>query len=122
MVSESPYTLTLNILNRKRNAPFYIAIYDNNKYFMNPTLAKYAFIVDSNDQDIYIFDNISAGIYAIVIFQDINKNGKLDTHLFGIPKEPFGFSNNPRLLKGPPSFKDCQIQLLDNTIIKIKLR
>lgn len=120
--SENSYKLIINITNRKYNAPFYIALYDNKKSFLKPALAKYAFILDSNRQDIYILDNISAGSYSVALFQDINGNGRLDTLFFGLPKEPFGFSNNPRLIIGPPAFKDCQIMLFDDTIIEIKLR
>ncbi len=122
VVSELSYSLVIKILNRKHNAPFFIAIYDHKKSFLKPNLAKYAFLIDGNEQDIYVLDNISAGIYAVAVFQDINRNGRLDTSLFGLPKEPFGFSNNPRLLLGAPAFKDCQILLFDDTIIEIKLR
>jgi uncharacterized protein (DUF2141 family) len=44
------------------------------------------------------------GIYGISILDDENENGKMD-YRFGImPKEGFGFSNNPRIkgLKEPP--------------------
>lgn len=49
--------------------------------------------------------------YAISFFQDLNKNGKLDTRsLFGIqvPDEPFGFTNNPNPLS-PPKYDQCKI-------------
>jgi len=119
---EPSYTITLKILNNKHNAPFYIAIYDTDNSFLNPTLARYALVIESNEQDIYIINGIIAGNYALVIFQDINKNGKLDKGLFGIPREPYGFSNNPRMLIGPPSYKDCEFTLLDHTTIEIKLK
>ena len=32
------------------------------------------------------------GEYVISIYQDLNANGKLDTNLVGIPKEPVGIS------------------------------
>lgn len=115
-------TLTLKILNNKHCKPIYIAIYDNHKSFLNPKKAKYAYVVDSNKEDIYIIENISPGDYAVAIFQDINGNGKIDTFFFGIPKEPYGFSNNARKLMGPPSFKDCKFQIANDTRIEIKLR
>jgi uncharacterized protein (DUF2141 family) len=31
------------------------------------------------------------------------------TGLFGIPKEGFGVSNNPRILFGPPRFEDARL-------------
>ena len=37
--------------------------------------------------------NLPIGECAINVYQDINNNGKADTGLFGIPKEPVGISN-----------------------------
>ena len=50
------------------------------------------------------FDPIPAGIYAIACFHDENKNGKLDTGLFGIPTEGTVASNHAKEFMGPPSF------------------
>ena len=33
------------------------------------------------------------GEYAFCIYQDVNRDGKLNTNAIGIPKEPLGFSN-----------------------------
>lgn len=37
--------------------------------------------------------SLPAGEYVITAFQDENENLKLDTKLFGIPREPVGISN-----------------------------
>ncbi len=50
------------------------------------------------------FGNLPSGTYALALIHDENGNGKLDT-VFGIPKEGFGFSKNPAIRFGPPSFK-----------------
>ena len=42
-------------------------------------------------------EGLPAGDYGVAVVQDINKNLKLDTNFLGIPKEPVGFSRNPRL-------------------------
>lgn len=44
------------------------------------------------------------GQYAIALYHDEDGNRKLSKGFLGIPKEPFGFSNNPRIGMGPPSF------------------
>lgn len=51
-----------------------------------------------------------AGDYALSIVHDENGNGKLDTRLF-IPREGFAFSNNPRIMFGPPSFSSARFTL-----------
>jgi acyl-CoA reductase-like NAD-dependent aldehyde dehydrogenase/uncharacterized protein (DUF2141 family) len=51
------------------------------------------------------------GHYAVSAYLDENSNGKLDSGLFGIPKEPVGVSNNPPHRMGPPRFQDCVFTL-----------
>lgn len=53
------------------------------------------------------FVGVKPGVYAAVFLHDENDNGKLDTGAFGIPKEGFGTSNDPRVRMGPPRFKDA---------------
>jgi uncharacterized protein (DUF2141 family) len=50
------------------------------------------------------FDPLLAGTYAVACFHDENKNGKLDTGLFGIPTEGTVASNHAKGFMGPPSF------------------
>jgi uncharacterized protein (DUF2141 family) len=54
-----------------------------------------------------IFTNVPIGQYAIRFFQDENNNGKLDTNLFGIPSEGYGFSNNAKPNYGPVGYQDA---------------
>lgn len=54
------------------------------------------------------FQKIPYGIYAIKVYQDKNVNGELDTNSIGIPKEPYGFSNNARERFGPVKWDDAQ--------------
>ena len=72
----------------------------------------------------YRFENLPAGQYAISLFQDLNQNQILDKRSFlPIPKEPFGFSNNPPLKFGPPKFSDCLFDLTQaNQELTIRLR
>jgi uncharacterized protein (DUF2141 family) len=51
-----------------------------------------------------------AGTYAVSIFHDENRNGKLDTFV-GIPREGFGFSRNPVVRFGPPQFERVRVVL-----------
>lgn len=55
-----------------------------------------------------LFDIVPDGEYAVKVFHDLNDNGRMDTNLFGIPKEPYGFSNNAMGTLGPPSFEEAK--------------
>lgn len=63
------------------------------------------------------------GRYAVIVVADVNSNGKLDTNLIGIPKEPVGASRNPALRFGPPKFEETAVDLDDKAqelIINLK--
>jgi uncharacterized protein (DUF2141 family) len=58
--------------------------------------------VPANGAVVHI-EGLPRGTYALAVIHDENGNAKLDTFA-GIPKEGIGFSRNPRLTFGPPSF------------------
>ncbi len=78
-------------------------------------------IIDSKIVMVEVKD-LLAGRYAVRVFQDENNNGKLDTGLFGIPKEPWGLSNNVKAVFGPPKFEDMLFDLKANKEISIVLQ
>ncbi len=81
---------------------------------------KAAVMVGSKNMNI-IISGLKPGIYAAQIFHDLNENGKLDTNALGIPKEPYGFSNNKKGIFGKPKFKKVSFMVKDKDIVqKIK--
>jgi uncharacterized protein (DUF2141 family)/uncharacterized membrane protein len=64
-----------------------------------------------NGRAIVVFQQVPPGRYAIQAYHDENGNRKLDTGLFGVPKEPYGFSNDARNLLGRPKFDDAAFML-----------
>lgn len=63
-----------------------------------------------NEQATELFQ-LPAGKYAIAVIHDENGNHKLDCGFLGIPKEGFGFANNPRVLMSAPSFQAASAQI-----------
>jgi uncharacterized protein (DUF2141 family) len=59
------------------------------------------------------------GTYAVGVFHDVDGDEALSKNFLGIPKEPFGFSNNVRGRFGPPSFKDASISITGTMAITI---
>lgn len=60
---------------------------------------------------------------AIAVFQDLNGDGKLTKNSFGLPVEPYGFSNDARSLLGPPSFSQAAFTMKDDvTSLEIRVR
>jgi uncharacterized protein (DUF2141 family) len=48
------------------------------------------------------FEGLTPGRYAIKAFHDIDGNGEMGMTPFGMPTEPFAFSNNAQPQGGPP--------------------
>lgn len=45
------------------------------------------------------------GRYAITAFHDVDGDGKMKTNPFGVPLEPFAFSNGAQAQMGPPPWE-----------------
>ena len=50
------------------------------------------------------FEGLSPGDYAMKSFHDVDADGEMDTNPFGMPTEPFAFSNNAVGNMGPASW------------------
>jgi uncharacterized protein (DUF2141 family) len=53
---------------------------------------------------VWTVDALPWGRYAARAFHDEDGDGSLDTNLFGVPSEPFGFSNDASARFGRPDF------------------
>jgi uncharacterized protein (DUF2141 family) len=70
---------------------------------------------------VYVFRDLKAGQYSVGVFHDENGNGKFDSNFLGIPKESWGFSNNPKGLR-KASFDEASFSLgSENLAITIHL-
>ncbi len=56
-------------------------------------------------------DDIAPGTYALALYHDVNDDGKLDTNFDGVPLEPWGMSNNPRVVGRGPTWSEAQFEL-----------
>ena len=75
-----------------------------------------------NDTVSLKIENIEKGNYAVSVYHDENNNGILETGgVFGIPVEPYGFSNNPTMTFGP-SYKKSVFKMTSDKNISIKLK
>ena len=67
--------------------------------------------------------DLPTGTYAIGVIHDQDNNGKLSTNAVGYPIEKFGFSNNPKVYFGPPSFEKAAFVLGKTAVlVEISLR
>lgn len=68
------------------------------------------------------FIKLPYGEYAVAVFHDENGNLKMDTNMFGIPKEGIGISNNAYRMMGPPYYDEARFELnTPEKVIYIKM-
>ena len=66
-------------------------------------LAQGAIVLPIQDgQAVARFDDVPAGPFAVSVFHDEDGDRELDTGVFGIPSEPYGFSRQARGTFGAP--------------------
>lgn len=68
------------------------------------------------------FSGFPPGEYAVALYQDLDGDQKLATTLRGVPKEPWGMSNNP-LLDRPAKWSDAHFTVPEEGItINIRMQ
>ena len=58
-----------------------------------------------------VLPGLAPGSYAIKAFHDVNGDGKMNANLFGMPTEPFAFSNNAVANMGPAKWADASFEV-----------
>ncbi len=58
-----------------------------------------------------VWPNLPEGNYAVAAIHDENSNAHLDRNMIGIPKEGFGFANNPKVGLSAPAFRAAVVHL-----------
>lgn len=100
--------ISINIENLKvSEGKIFVAVYNNSNHFLNIKKAVHTAVYEiSKDNTVFSLPPLPSGKYAVSLFLDEDKNEELTTFL-GIPKEPYGFSNNKNgSILGPPNFEE----------------
>lgn len=108
--------LTLTIKNvRNNNGSIRIALWDQATGFPKDytTSIEQVSVLAGNEVQ-YTFKNLKTARYAVAVFHDANNDEDLNTNRLGIPQEGFGFTNNPRIIFGPPTYRKCNVLVKEN--------
>ncbi|AFM03229.1 hypothetical protein Fleli_0769 [Bernardetia litoralis DSM 6794] len=118
------HTLTIEVSNLKNdNGTVMIALFKGKEGFpKDGTKAiKTTKVTIKDKKAIITFTDLEAGDYAFALFHDENGNNEMDSNMFGIPKEGYGFSTNFKPIISAPDFDDADFRVEENTIQKIKI-
>lgn len=108
----SPTTLSLDVSNVEDfNGKLMIALFKGEDGWKTNKAADAKAVPAASETVSVEFHDISPGEYGIKIYHDVNSDGKLNLGNFGIPSEPYGFSNDAPVRFGPPSWKKAHFTI-----------
>jgi uncharacterized protein (DUF2141 family) len=104
-----------------RTGTVMVALYDSEAaYDSGPAVARAA--VPASGPVVAIFENLPAGDYAVKAFHDVNGDGEMNTNPFGLPTEPYAFSNNAVGNMGPARWDRARFAVSGETGQTIVIR
>lgn len=107
-------TLTVQVTNVEvARGSIYVALYQDEAAFLRedePLRGEIIPVASLKDCTVSIAQ-LPFGKYAVAVFHDWNGNGRLDKNSFGIPTEPYAFSNNPVVKWRRPTFAEMLITI-----------
>ena len=120
LVSAQNVSLTVSISGLKNNTGvLQVGLFNSEGTFLKSIFKGVSSEIKSNKATV-TFMNIPRGKYAISVYHDTNKNGKLDKNFMGIPSEDFACSNNAKGFMGPPKYEDAKFDLIKESKIEVK--
>lgn len=119
---EDKHTLRLQFeVTQDEVGTIYCSLYDSEGNHMKKAFQAASAPVQNNEATL-IFNDLPSGYYTYSFYHDVNQNGTLNANKFGIPKEPYGFSNGQKGTFGPPDFEKAKFQIQNDTLIQIKTK
>ncbi len=114
-------TLTVEVTNIQQvSGRMYIGVFKpTNTFPQGPPMTKQSVAVEG--RTVHAMFQLEPGEYAVALYQDVNSNGYIDKRIFGLPKEPYGFSNNVKPRFSTPKFDECKVQIGDDAKTLISL-
>ena len=108
-----------------KKGSIYVAVYKDEAQFLKEKafFAGKILKVESLTDCVVPFTDLPFGEYAVAVFHDLNNNQKLDRNIFGVPTEPYAFSNNPSVKWRSPTFAETKVQLQaakEKVVIELK--
>ncbi|QQQ17957.1 DUF2141 domain-containing protein [Brevundimonas vitis] len=68
------------------------------------------------------FEGLAPGDYAMKAFHDVDGDGEMDSNPFGMPTEPYAFSNNAVGNMGPARWDRARFEVAGPTVQTISIR
>lgn len=113
--------LTLTFETGAQTGAILVALYDAEAAYEGGQPTRVAQVDVAAGRRQAVFD-LPAGTYGMKAFHDINGNGKMDVNPFGMPTEPYAFSNNAVGNMGPARWDRARFEVSGATTQTIRIR
>lgn len=122
LLTVTPQTLIVEINNLETaEGIMRLAVYDQHNFLSKTDYVLTHSVAVEQLGTVSIEIELPHGEFALSVYQDINGDGILNTNFFGIPSEPYGFSNNGVGKFGPPEFSEVKFNSSDQRRLSIDL-
>lgn len=99
-----------------------VALYDSEAAYDGGAPVRRARLDVAAGQRTAAFEGLPAGDYAAKAFHDVNGDGEMNVNPFGMPVEPYAFSNNAIGNMGPASWERVRFTVSGPTAQTIRIR
>lgn len=108
--SDTASTLKVDLTGLEAKGTVRMAVFDSEEMYEGGAPVTGANVTISAETATVSFE-LPAGTYAIKLYHDVNDNGEMDTNPFGMPTEPYAFSNNAKGNFGPAKWDKAAFEL-----------
>lgn len=99
-----------------------VALYADEAAYESGAPSRAARVDVAAGERVAVFENLPAGAYGMKAFHDVNGDGKMDLNPFGMPTEPFAFSNNAVGNMRPARWDRARFDVAGATAQTIRIR
>ena len=116
------HDLTVSVTDVPGKEDVVIALFADKKGFPDDLSKAVKTTVKAN-KPTHTFEKLPAGKYVVVVFQDKDGDGKISKGPLGMPKEPIGLSNHPKIAppRDIPDFDKAQVDVSKVSSVEVNL-
>lgn len=114
--------LTLEFPSAAPQGKIMAALFNSEANYGQGEPVRYALVDPQEASKSVVFDGLEDGDYAVRVFHDLNGDGKMNVNPFGMPIEPYAFSNNAVGMMGPATWEQSKFRVSGATRQSIELK
>ena len=115
-------SLSLKVETSAPTGKVLISLFNSDTSYSGGAPVAHAMIDVSAGETEAVFADLPAGDYAAKMFHDLDGDGRMNTNPFGMPTEPYAFTNNAHGHMGPATWEQTHVAVSGQVTQTINLR